>query len=226
VTSVKDHHDREGATIPLPAVHRLPAYLRALETIGLTNKMVSSAELGLLTGVSEHIVRRDLSHLGSFGMRGIGYKVDLLRFQIAQFLGRTRIQPIAIIGAGNLGKALAGYAGLRDAGFKVALLVDKDPAKVGSIVRGLRVAHLADLPRLAPQADVRIGVIATSPEGAMEAADVAVASEITSILNFAPVRLVLPDGVVVRRIDLAAELEILAFYLWREAGGLLPGSRA
>jgi len=196
-------------------------YLRALTPLhdqGITN--VASEELAALAGVRSTQLRKDLSHLGSYGVRGVGYDVDLLAAQIAQELGLTQEWPVVIVGLGNLGRALASYGGFSGRGFRIVALVDDDPAVVGTQVEGLTVTTLADLADSGPT--VAIGVIATPAPAAQAVADQLVAMGIRSILNFAPGHLTVPDEVGVRSVDLATELQILAFHEQRRLLSVSP----
>jgi redox-sensing transcriptional repressor len=179
---------------------------------------VSSERLADLAGVNAAKVRKDLSYLGSYGTRGVGYDVEYLLYQMSRELGLTHDWPVVIVGAGNLGAALANYGGFGDRGFPVLALVDVDPAKVGTTVNGVRVCHLDDLPALVTVRGGTIGVVATPAGAAQEAADQLVAAGVTSILNFAPVVLTVPNGVTIRKVDLAVELQILSFYQQRQGG--------
>ena len=208
---------------------RLPVYLRILVELAAERvPSVSSERLAELAGVNAAKVRKDLSHLGTYGTRGVGYEVEYLLYQMSQELGLNRQWPVVIVGVGNLGQALANYAGFDERGFPVAALVDIDPAKVGGTVNGVTVRHLDDLPELVPAPGATIGVVATSAAGAQVAADRLVAAGVTSILNFAPVVLVVPRTVTVRRVDLAVELQILSFYEQRRLGSMagLPDEAA
>lgn len=200
---------------------RLPVYLRILVDLAAERvPSVSSERLAELAGVNAAKVRKDLSHLGTYGTRGVGYEVEYLLYQMSQELGLNRQWPVVIVGVGNLGQALANYAGFDERGFPVAALVDIDPAKVGTLVNGVPIHHLDALPSLVPGPGAAIGVVATSASGAQDAADRLVAAGVTSILNFAPVVLTVPRGVTVRRVDLAVELQILSFYEQRRVGAL------
>ena len=208
--------------IPEATVARLPVYLRVLyELIADRVQSVSSERLAELAGVNAAKVRKDLSYLGSYGTRGVGYEVEYLMYQISRELGLTRDWPVVIVGAGNLGQALAKYGGFGERGFPVAAVIDVDPAKIGTDVNGHMVAHLDDLPRIIAEAGGAIGVIATPAVAAQEAADRLVAAGAHSILNFAPVVLTVPRGVSIRKVDLAVELQILSFYQQRRAGGTM-----
>jgi redox-sensing transcriptional repressor len=179
--------------------------------------VASSEELALAAGVTSAKVRKDLSHLGSYGTRGVGYDIAYLIHQIRRELGLTQDWGIAIAGIGNLGHALANYKGFADRGFLVAALVDVDPAKVGEQVGELEVVHIDDLPALVEERGIAIGVIATPATVVQDVGDRMVAAGIRSILNFAPAPLAAPPGVSVRSVDLAVELQILAYYEQRKA---------
>ena len=205
-------------SIPEATVGRLPVYLRALVDLAEGGAgTVSSDELAEAAGVNSAKVRKDLSHLGSYGTRGVGYDVAYLIHQIRRELGLTQHWPIAIVGIGNLGHALANYGGFAERGFRVAALVDADPVRVGERIGGLEIRAVEDLPRLVRDLDVAIGVIATPAGAAQEVADRLVDAGVRSILNFAPTTIAVPPGVSVRKVDLAVELQILAFYEQRKA---------
>jgi redox-sensing transcriptional repressor len=205
-------------SIPEATVGRLPVYLRALVDIaegGATT--LSSEALADAAGVNSAKVRKDLSHLGSYGTRGVGYDVAYLIHQIRRELGLTQHWPIVIVGIGNLGHALANYRGFAERGFRVAALVDADLAKIGERIGDLEVRSLEELPELVRAHEIAIGVIATPATAVQEVADRLVAAGIRSLLNFAPAVMTVPPGVSVRKVDLAIELQILAFYEQRKA---------
>jgi redox-sensing transcriptional repressor len=206
------------ATRPVPeaTVARLPVYLRSL--VELTEAhvaTVSSERLAELAGVNAAKVRKDLSHLGSYGTRGVGYDVEYLLYQVSRQLGLTQDWPVVIVGVGNLGHALANYRGFGDRGFPVAALVDADARRVGERVVGIEVRHIDDLPEIVAEHGVAIGVVATPAGAAQEVVDRLVAAGIRSILNFAPALVSVPKDVHVRKVDLAVELQILSFYQQR-----------
>jgi redox-sensing transcriptional repressor len=210
---------RTRRRIPEATVARLPVYLRTL--LDLANEhttTISSERLAELAGVNAAKVRKDLSYLGSYGTRGVGYDVEFLLFQMSRELGLTQDWPVIIVGIGNLGHALANYGGFGDRGFPVAALVDIDPAKIGTAVDGRVVRHLDDLPVLVGELGASIGIIATPAPAAQDVADRLVEAGITSILNFAPALITVPDGISVRKVDLAVELQILSFYQQHKAG--------
>jgi redox-sensing transcriptional repressor len=176
---------------------------------------VSSERLAELAGVNAAKVRKDLSYLGSYGTRGVGYDVEYLLHEISRELGLTHDWPVAIVGVGNLGHALANYRGFGARGFRVVALFDADPDKVGSRVGDLEIEALNDLPRVARDRSVAIGIIATPAHAAQEVADRLVDAGVMSILNFAPTVVAAPPGVSLRKVDLAIELQILSFYQQR-----------
>ncbi len=209
---------RTRRRIPEATVARLPVYLQVLtEQAEHELSCISSEGLAELAGVNAAKVRKDLSYLGSYGTRGVGYEVDYLVYQIRRELGLDHDWPVVIVGAGNLGQALAGYGGFNERGFPVAGIVDVDPAKVDTVVGGVRVRPLEDLPQIVASRTVSIGLIATPPSAAQSAADRLVKAGVTSILNFAPVVLSVPTGVTVRKVDLAVELQILSYHEQRRA---------
>jgi len=193
-------------------------YLRALVSLAENNIGVcSSEELAAAAGVNSAKLRKDLSYLGSYGTRGVGYDVDYLRYQIAREIGVTQDWPVVIVGIGNLGHALANFSGFRSRGFRVVGLLDADPALREKSVAGIPVRPFTDLAEIAQTNGVAIGVIAVPAANAQEVADAMVAAGITSILNFAPSVLEVPDGVSVRKVDLSIELQILAYHEQRRS---------
>jgi redox-sensing transcriptional repressor len=202
--------------IPDASVARLPVYLRALyELMGERISNVSSERLAEMAGVNAAKVRKDLSYLGSYGTRGVGYDVEYLLYQMNRELGLTKQWPIIIVGAGNLGSALANYGGFDERGYPVAGVVDIDPTKIGREMHGFTIRHLDDLTDMVDGVGSAIGVIATPPGAAQDAADRLVRAGVRSILNFAPVVLSVPPEVSIRKVDLAVELQILSFYQQR-----------
>jgi redox-sensing transcriptional repressor len=204
--------------IPQASVARLPGYLRALTELSRQDVAnVSSEELAAAAGVSSAMLRKDLSHLGSYGVRGVGYDVERLASEIATALGLSQEWPVGIVGMGNLGRALAAYRGFAQRGFEVIALLDGDPRIVGERVAGQEILGMDALPGLVSERGLAIGVIATPSEGAQDACDRLVAAGVRSILTFAPTVLTVPEGVVVRSVDVATELQILAFHGHRDA---------
>jgi redox-sensing transcriptional repressor len=208
--------------IPEATVTRLPTYHRALVAMAARGVLlVSSEELAEATAVNSAKLRKDLSFLGSYGTRGVGYDVEFLLYQIARALGLTQEWPVLIVGVGNLGHALAGYPGFASRGFTVVGLFDADPRRIGEqiVVAGteMTVRDVRELHVSMHELNASIGVIATPESGAQQVCDLLVEHGVTSILNFAPVILEVPEGVDVRRVDLATELQILAFHEQRKS---------
>jgi redox-sensing transcriptional repressor len=221
----RDRVSRAG--IPEATVSRLPVYLQALTTLAEDGvATVSSEELATAAGVGSAKLRKDLSHLGSYGTRGVGYDVQYLVYQISRELGLTQDWRVVIVGVGNLGHALANYGGFTSRGFTVVALVDADPKVVGETVAGLPVLPLGELDAVVRELRVQIGVVATPGPVAQEVCDRLVSAGVTGVLNFAPCVLTVPDGVMVRRVDLATELQILAFHEQRRAAGRLASDLA
>jgi redox-sensing transcriptional repressor len=205
--------------IPEATVARLPVYLRSLyELADARTATISSERLAEMAGVNAAKVRKDLSYLGSYGTRGVGYDVQYLLFQMSRELGLTQDWPVIIVGVGNLGHALANYGGFGERGFPVAALVDADPARVGERIGSLAIRHVDELPDIVHEVGGAIGVIATPAVSAQEVVDRLVAAGIRSILNFAPASVTVPPGVSLRKVDLAVELQILSFYRQRANG--------
>ena len=199
--------------VPEAAVARLAVYLRVLTSMieqGVTK--MSSEELAGAAGVNSATLRKDLSHLGSSGTRGVGYDTARLVEHIERLLGLTRHHSVAVVGIGNLGHALANYGGFPDRGFPVTALFDVDDDLIGISVGGLPVDHIDSIPAVCVEREVTIGVICTPSAAAQSVCDLLVTGGVRCILNFAPVVLQVPDDVEVRRVDLAVELQILSFY--------------
>jgi redox-sensing transcriptional repressor len=204
--------------VPEATVARLPEYLRALHHLAETgHETISSEALAAAAGVNSAKLRKDLSHLGSYGTRGVGYDVALLVAQIEHVLGLTQPRGVALVGVGNLGHALAGYAGFASRGFRIAALFDADPARVGEQINGLVVRHIDELKQVVAAELISIAVIATPAHAAQQVTDRLVDAGVTSILNFAPCVLNVPEGVDVRKVDLAIELQILSFHEHRKS---------
>ena len=201
------------ARIPEATVTRLPVYLRSLLELASDKvSTVSSERLAELSGVNAAKVRKDLSYLGSYGTRGVGYDVGFLVDQVGRELGTTRDWPVVIVGLGNLGRALANYRGFGSRGFRVAALVDADPALVGETIGDLTVVSTDQLEAVVAEGQVAVGIVATTATAAQDVADRLVAAGVRSILNFAPVVLTVPEGVSLRNVDLSMELQVLTFY--------------
>jgi redox-sensing transcriptional repressor len=217
--------DLPSRAVPEAAVGRLAVYLRVLTSMieqGVTT--MSSEELAGAAGVNSATLRKDLSYVGSYGTRGVGYDTAKLVQHIEQLLGLTCHHSVAVVGIGNLGHALANYGGFPDRGFPITALFDLDEDLVGVPVGGLPVDHVDTIPAVCAEREVTIGVICTPAAAAQWVCDLLVAGGVRCILNFAPVVLQVPGDVEVRRVDLAVELQILSFYQVRRSGNGGPAA--
>lgn len=193
-------------------VSRLPRYLRLLDDLRESQATVSSGELADAAGVNPANVRRDLSDLGFQGTRGVGYTVGDLRTRIQRELGISGRRRVAIVGAGNLGTALARYSGLRQRGFDVVAIYDVDPMRVGDQIGDVAVSSAASISDDCRRGVFDMAILAVPAGAAQQVADQLVSSGVSSILNFAPVRVTVPEEVPVRQVDLSTELQILSYY--------------
>ena len=202
--------------IPQGVVERLPAYLNVLIHLRAEGtQTVSSARLSELAEVNAAQIRRDLAYFGQFGKRGVGYDVAMLVDQIQHILGSDHVQRIAIVGAGNLGAALARYDGLRTRGFVVAALFDSDPRKVGSRVGDLVVRDVSELRRVVAEQSIRFGVLAVPAENAQDVADVMCEAGLKVVVNYSTAFVDVPEGVTVHNTDPVRELLHTLYYLSR-----------
>ncbi len=200
--------------IPEATVARLPSYLRTLVDLAAVGvSTVSSEELAELSGVNAPKLRKDLSHLGTYGTRGVGYDVDYLRFEINGALGLANTRPVVVCGFGNLGRALANHTGFTERGFPVLAAIDTDPAKIGHTFDGVPVHSPSEIPEVVKHHLIAIAVISTPVEASQGAVDRLVATGIRSILNFSPINLTVPADVELRSVDLSTQLQILGFHL-------------
>lgn len=190
----------------------MPRYLRLLDDLMETQATVSSGELANAAGVNSANVRRDLSDIGFQGTRGVGYSVSALRSRIKKELGIDGRRQVAIVGAGNLGTALARYTGLHERGFDVVAVYDTDPGRVGQPVGDLTVSDASDITEDCRAGLFSMAILAVPAGSAQKVAGQLVAAGISSILNFAPIRVSVPDEVPVRQVDLSTELQILSYY--------------
>ncbi|MBE3576378.1 MAG: redox-sensing transcriptional repressor Rex [Limnochordales bacterium] len=201
-------------------VRRLPLYLRVLDDVAQTRgiKLLSSQELGERAGVTPALVRKDLAWFGEFGKQGVGYDVHYLRNELRRILHLDREVRIALVGMGNLGVALARYHRRRylnepDFHLHIVAMFDSDPRKIGVLVEGVPVLPVAELPGLVERLNIKLAIIAVPAEAAQGVADQLVGAGVKGILNFAPMKLKVPEDVHVVTADLSAELQCLAFYL-------------
>lgn len=193
-------------------VSRLPRYLRLLDDLRESKSTVSSGELAEAAGVYPANVRRDLSDLGFQGTRGVGYSVSELRSRIQRELGIAGRRRVAIVGAGNLGTALARYSGLHTRGFDVMAIYDVEPGRVGRLIGDVVVSHGDKLETDCRNSLFDMAILAVPASAAQRVAERLVAAGVSSILNFAPVRVTVPEAVPVRQVDLSTELQILSYY--------------
>ena len=200
--------------IPEATVKRLSLYLNCIAEVGNSNSRISSEKLAKLARVNPAQVRRDLSYLGSLGTRGVGYDLSTLKNQLNIALGLVEGWSAIIVGAGNLGSALAQYEGFEDKGFAIVGLYDVDSKKISTKVAGIVVKHIEKINDDVKKYKVAIGIITTPSEFAQDTANLLIAGGIKSILNFAPSRIESTDsGVVIKNVDLSQELQVLSYYL-------------
>ncbi len=200
--------------IPRKAVYRLSLYQRCLQRLQENEvETVSSQALAKAAGVKPTQLRKDLAYFGQFGKRGLGYDVGVLAGSISEALGRTRLQPVILIGAGNLGSALLRYQGFRKEGFEIVAAFDADPMLVGRAVQGVPVRAEEDLADFLAGGAVKMAILAVPAEAAQRVANELVGSGVQAILNFSPIVLEVPGEVVVNHVDLALELENLSYFV-------------
>lgn len=200
--------------IPDIVVGRLPIYLRALQRMLIENrKVTSSQELGERLGISAAQIRKDLSQFGEFGKQGTGYSIEYLAEQISQILKVDRVWDIAVIGAGDIGSAVARYQGFANRGLRVAMLFDSDPAKVGTQVGSFTVQDSRNVEEVIRAAGIQIAMIATPSQTAQAVAEQLVTAGVKAILNYAPINLTVPDEIRVQYIDPVIHLQRMTYYL-------------
>ena len=198
--------------IPRPTVKRLSLYLRELEAQDERGQQtISSKQLGAALGLTDAQVRKDLAFFGQFGHPGIGYRIAELIGQLRKILGTDRHWNAAIVGAGNIGRALMPYTRFRRKGFDIVAVFDRDSSVIGKEISGHKVRPMSDLPSLVRERNILIGIVAVPAEAAQEVANALIAAGVKGILNFAPVRLELNDQVSVASVDFLLSLEQLAF---------------
>jgi redox-sensing transcriptional repressor len=198
--------------VPKAVVNRLSLYLRELQhLLRVGRETISSTQLGDRLGFTDAQVRKDLAYFGQFGHPGIGYRCDELIKQIKRILGTDRYWPIAIVGVGNLGRALLGYRGFHQQGFAVVAAFEADPSKIGQSIDGTPVYGIQQIEPIIREKGIRLGVVAVPANSAQAVAETLISAGIEGILNFAPVTINAPDSVRVVAVDLAVELEQLTF---------------
>jgi redox-sensing transcriptional repressor len=204
--------DQQRGKIPRPTVKRLSLYLRELEArADVEQQTISSKQLGDALGLTDAQVRKDLAYFGQFGHPGVGYRVGELTGRLQQILRAGRTWNAAVIGAGNIGRALMAYQRFRDKGFQIVAVFDNDPAIIGKVIGGHQVRSMDDLPQFVRQRDIKIGILTVPADAAQQAADALIDAGVMGILNFAPVRIDVSDAVSVTSVDLTVSLEQLAF---------------
>ncbi|MBC7810572.1 MAG: redox-sensing transcriptional repressor Rex [Burkholderiales bacterium] len=200
--------------IPDIVIGRLPIYLRALTRLQQEgHEVTSSHELGRRLGISSAQIRKDLSHFGGFGKQGTGYRIAYLREQLEQVLKVNREWEVALVGAGDLGRAVAHYKGFTDRGFRISCVFDAAPNKVGKSVGDLKIMPMEDAPKIVAERGIKLAMIAVPAENAQEVADLLIAAGIRAILNYAPISLKVPDDVRVQYIDPVVHMQRMTFYL-------------
>ena len=213
---IEDGSGRE-ALVPKAVVSRLSLYLRELQHLSRSEqKTISSSKLGRALGFTAAQVRKDFAYFGQFGYPGIGYRCDELIDQIKKILGTNKTWPVVLVGCGNMGQALLGYRGFAKQGFDVVAVVDVDQGVLGKTYQGLVVEHIDLLPEIVKRHSLKVAILAVPATAAAEAADQILKSGITGILNFAPVTLNVPKNVSLIEVDLAMELEQLAFSVFQK----------
>ncbi len=200
--------------IPDIVIGRLPVYLRALSVMGADGQEITSShELGEKLGISSAQIRKDLSHFGEFGKQGTGYRISHLQEQLRRILKVDREWPVALIGLGDIGHAIARYGGFKDRGFVIKLVFDNDPAKIGQPIDDLVVQDVATLADVVREQGVQVAMLAVTAKAAQDVADLCVQGGIRAILNYAPINLAVPDTVRVQYLDPVTHLQRMTYYL-------------
>ncbi len=200
--------------IPDIVIGRLPVYLRALAVMAAAGQEITSShELGEKLGISSAQIRKDLSHFGEFGKQGTGYRISHLQDQLRRILKVDREWPVALIGLGDIGHAIARYGGFKDRGFVIKLVFDSDPAKIGQPIGALSVQDVAALPDVVREQGVQIAMLAVTAKAAQDVADLCVKGGIRAILNYAPINLAVPATVRVQYLDPVTHLQRMTYYL-------------
>jgi redox-sensing transcriptional repressor len=203
-----------SSTIPDIVISRLPVYLRALDRLAQEgHEVTSSHELGKRLGISSAQIRKDLSHFGGFGKQGTGYKIAFLSEQLRQVLKVDREWEVALIGAGDLGSAVARYRGFADRGFRIAFVFDSSPDKAGKHLDDFLIHPIDDLEKIISEKGIKIAMIAVPAAAAQGVADRLIACGVQAILNYAPINLNVPDNVHVQYIDPVIHMQRMTYYL-------------
>lgn len=205
--------------VPEATVERLSVYLRSIKRLN-NERVLPSQELAELVGTSDGQVRKDLAYFGEFGVPGQGYRVGTLKEEISRILGVDRVWSIALVGMGNLGAALLAYPGFKRQGFEIKVVFDNDLSKIGKVWQGVKIEDVEKIPQVLFEEEIKMGIIATPAQAAQAVASNLIEGGVKAILNFAPVRIVVPDRVKLRNVDLSIELEALSYFLGRKG---IPG---
>ena len=211
----QERSKRGKTDIPITTIYRLSYYCRALIESEMS-AFISSQDIARLTGFNDALVRRDLSYFGQFGIPGKGYPVPELKEKISEILGINREWRIALIGLGNLGSALLKYKGFEKQGFGIVAIFDNDPGKIGKTRAGLTIHDINHLEQEVKKQQIEMAIVAVPADAAQEIIDTVVGSGIKAILNFAPVKVKVPDCVSLVNIDFSVELERLSCLVTRK----------
>lgn len=205
--------------VPEATVERLSVYLRSIKRLD-NERVLPSQELAELVGTSDGQVRKDLAYFGEFGVPGQGYRVGTLKEEISRILGVDRVWSIVLVGMGKLGAALLAYPGFKRQGFEIKVAFDNDLSKIGKVWQGVKIEDVEKIPQILFEEEIKMGIIATPAQAAQAVASKLIEGGVKAILNFAPVRIVVPDRVKLRNVDLSIELEALSYFLGRKG---IPG---
>jgi redox-sensing transcriptional repressor len=204
----------EAKTVPNIVVGRLPLYLRTLQLMSQEGRRVtSSQELGERLGISAAQIRKDLSQFGEFGKQGTGYNIDFLTEQLRQILSVNKVWDVAVVGIGDVGHALARYQGFANRGFRIVLLFDNDPQKIGLQVGDFTILNISDMVQKISEARVQIAMLSVPVEHAQSVTSLLVEAGVTAILNYAPINISVPSSVHVQYIDPVLHLQRMTYYL-------------
>jgi redox-sensing transcriptional repressor len=207
---------RQSPVKPIPdiVVGRLPFYLRTLRLLAAEGmEITSSSELGDRLGLTSAQIRKDLSYFGEFGKQGLGYNISFLIDQLRRILKVDRIWEVVLVGAGDLGRAIANYHGFHDRGFEIRLVFDNDPIKIRQTLARYTIQDMASLVEKVRAAKIRVAMLAVPADAAQNASDLLVSAGVKAILNYAPTSLAVPKGVYVQNIDPGAHMQRMTFYL-------------
>ena len=198
--------------VPEATVERLSVYLRSIKRLK-DERVLPSQELAELVGTSDGQVRKDLAYFGEFGVPGQGYRVGTLKNEISRILAVDKIWSMALVGTGNLGAALLAYPGFKRQGFEIKVAFDNDLSKIGKMWQGVMIEDVEKIPQILAEKEIKIGIITTPAKAAQATANKLIEGGVEGILNFAPVRIVVPDGVKLKNVDLSIGLEALSYFL-------------